>query len=163
MHLPSVLPLWCSPGALSSTSRPLLSPGLGSPAVGVDHLPHTLGVVVVDHVVLALPHNVLVDDVYPGVDGELVRVELHDVVVLAGLQALDPDLPGDAVLDRDLVDVREVCLVADAPGQATHVKLHTGTDRLTRQAREAQQLGGDHADLSLSLMIWNMNRMDSEF
>ena len=105
VHLASIYPLRSSPGSLSGPSCPLLSPGLGSSSVRVDHLLDALGVGVVDHVVFALPHDVLVDDINPGVDGEHVRVELHDVGVLARLQTLHPDLPGLPVLDGDLVDV----------------------------------------------------------
>ena len=132
MHLPSILPLRSPPGALSGPPCPLLSPWLGPPTVGVDHLPHTLRVVVVDSVVLALPHHVLVDDVHPGVDREHVRVELHDLGVLPRVETLHPDLPWLSVLHGDLVNIRQVCLVghrsglAQSQGGAANLKLYTG-------------------------------------
>ena len=74
--------------------------------------------VVVDNIVLALPHHVIVDDVHPGVYREHVRVELHDLGVLPRVETLHPDLAWLPVLDRDLVDIRQVGLVGDGSGLA---------------------------------------------
>merc|ERR1719193_1790895 len=78
MNLATIDPLRSSSGSLSGSSSSLLLPGLSSTSIGIYHLPDPFHVVVVDHVVLALPDQVPVDNIHPGVNSPHVWVQVNN-------------------------------------------------------------------------------------
>merc|ERR1719189_3233822 len=78
VYLSSPYPLRSSSTPLSCPSSALLSPGFGSPAIRIDHLFHIFHMIIVHHIVLLLPHHILVDQVHPCVNRPYFRMKGHN-------------------------------------------------------------------------------------